>query len=153
MRGGERLVRARATERADLGVSVGGDCGHGLPLGSHRRDEVRRHGRLRDEFAVATFLVDQGLELARGLPLLLAAALSLLHRTLIERRTIDALALVDGVHFRLDGGLLGGLRALLVGQVGHRAVRLHDLRQNLDVILADDYGFDARLAICGCVLA
>ena len=88
-------------------------------------------------------MIDQRLELARRLSLLLHATLSLLHWTLVKRRAINTLTLVDGAQFGLDSRLLGGLGALLVREAGHGTVRLHDLRQNLDVILTYDNGFDS----------
>ena len=116
VRGSQRLVRPGPAERANLSVAVCGDCCHGLSLSGHQ--EVWRHGGLRDQLAIvdASLLIDQGFELARRLPLilLLHATLSLLHWTLVKRRAINALTLVDGAQFGLDGCLLGGLGALLV---------------------------------------
>ena len=110
------MVRPGTAERANLGVAVSGDRRHRLSLSGHQ--EVWRHGGLRDQLAIvdASLLIDQGLELARRLSLilLLRATLSLLHWTLVKRRAINALTLVDGAKFGLDGRLLGGLGALLV---------------------------------------
>ena len=116
VRGSQRLIRPGTAERANFGVAVCGDRCHGLSVSGHQ--EVWRHGGLRDQLAIvdASLLIDQGFELARRLPLilLLQATLSLLHWTLVIRRAINALTLVDSAQLGLDGRLLGGLGALLV---------------------------------------
>ena len=89
-------------------------------------------------------MINQRFQFARWLSLLpggsrtTSPVLPRQSRTLLKRRTIDALTLLYIGHFGLDGGLLGGLDTFFVAKTGHGAIRLHDFRQNLDVILSDN---------------
>ena len=73
--------------------------------------------------------------------------------TLIVHSTIDALSLLNIVQLSHDDSLLRRLGTLFVLNSGHGAVRLHYLGKDLNVVLANYYRFNSRLAIRSRVLA